>query len=95
MSSLTKNGIDHRHHDVHWGRYVGAECNIFIWRRHLQTKDPSRDNITAQYRNYIQVVRRNLGKNFSFFPVGNKETGINVQSCGKLFFAFTQETMNI
>lgn len=30
MSSLTKNGIDHSHHDVHWGRYVGAECNIFI-----------------------------------------------------------------
>lgn len=61
MSSLTKNGIDHSHQDVHWGRYVGAERNIFIWRRHLQTKDPSRDNITAQYRNDIQAVSRNLG----------------------------------
>lgn len=39
MSSLTKNGIDHSHHDVQRGRYVGAECNI--WRRHLQTKQPS------------------------------------------------------
>lgn len=36
-TSLTKYRIDHSHHYIQWGRYVGVECNVFIRQRHLKT----------------------------------------------------------
>lgn len=62
MSSLTKNGIDHSHHDVQWGRYVGTECIIFICQCHLQTKEPSGDELKAAYHKSNQVFSGDFKK---------------------------------
>lgn len=63
MSSLTKNGIDHSHRDVQRGRYVGAECSIFIWWCHLQTKQTIRGRCSSTGS---QLLSRNLN---CFSPV--------------------------
>lgn len=90
LSSLTKNGIDHSHHDVQRGRYVGAECSIFICRCHLQTKEPSGDELKAPYHKSTQVISGDFKK--------ERKWAINWywygQSCGKSVFGFTQGKMN-